>query len=163
MTHPALKNVPFWVGVAALLAFVTFFVWRVRAMPRYAIPPPSAVGRIEVVWFYDGHIETKPFEVAKEGWPTLWSALMPAQYDASPRNWQVVADLDIHGKDGVSWRLNLYNTFDDAVGAFSVGPTSELRERTYYRGGNSSELMHVLLEARKSLDGHGGTGPKGPG
>jgi hypothetical protein len=157
MPRPALKNVPFWLGITALVVFVTVFVWRVRGTPRYAVPPPSAVDTIDVAWFYDSQTETGPFTLAKEQWPSLWSALMPVQYEPSPKTWQVLADLEIVEKNGDSWRLHLYNTVDDTVGAFSVGPTKELQERTYYRGGNSSELMHILQEARKSLEGHGET------
>ena len=84
------------------------------------------------------------YEVAKEHWPAVWQAMLPASRDWFPSKWVVVGGLKLTLKNGGGYIISLYSVPD--TGAFSAGTTFE--GRTYYRGGNSKQLMQALERAK---------------
>jgi hypothetical protein len=121
----------------------------------YSLPPLSEIKGMKVLHFCDFHqtkprveiaVEEKPeIEVAKEDWKDIYDALSPSDYDPHPATWMYLATIEIEAKNRKRYRLDLYNLFDDPIGAFSIGPTFE--RRTYRRGGNSAQLIRSLEKA----------------
>jgi hypothetical protein len=84
------------------------------------------------------------FQVPPEHWDLILAALLPAQQDDHPAKWESFGALDVKRSGGASDHINLFVTGTDP-GAFSIG-------RTYYRGGNSTDLAKAVTKAFKETE-----------
>ena len=129
-------------------AFVSFVccVWLFIRSHDTRLPLPEAedVRSIEAS-FYDREKHEKiEFEVPREHWSLILSALLPARKDDSPKKWAGLGRLNFKLANGDSYLVSMYR-LNHETGAFSAGPTIE--NRIYYRGGNSRDLEKALAEA----------------
>ena len=140
----------FQYSLAALLVLVTICAiimgcWQWLRGPIHSLPQPDDVLGMKVLWFFDGHRDWPGIEVSQKHWNDIFAALSPSEYDRSPSNWQVLAEIEIHTKQNEDFWLGAYNLAPEPIGAFSIGRTH--MERTYRRGGNSARLKEALEKA----------------
>jgi hypothetical protein len=126
------------VFIASILA-----VWFLPR-PSYTFPPTSDIASIEAKIYYLDE-KTRTVEVPRSLYDELFLALSPSSYDIFPAKWQVLGQLEVRTKNGMSIHISLYD-LKDPVGAFSAGASFE--SRSYYRGGNSTHVKSVLERAR---------------
>lgn len=97
--------------------------------------------------------EERVFEVPNGHWKLIFAALSPANRDKAPASWESIGRLEIVMKDGGPFHVSLYSV-GKGPGAFAAGNT--FRERVYYRGGKSDDLVKALRAAYKaSMDESG--------
>jgi hypothetical protein len=134
-----------WLGVFLFL-LIGLGVVRLRAPlgPESNPMPPLH----EIASFEDGLLDSKlgdvRFEVPRDHWEKIFGAMQPARDDREPAKWVFFADLKLTLKDGKEFKADLYK-LSDPVGAFSCGETRD--HWTYYRGGNSMDLMNAVNAA----------------
>jgi hypothetical protein len=150
--RPRLNRIPpVWIiaTVGILICGVCLF-FRTRDT-RPSLPDAADIRSLNAS-FYDREKNAKvEFEVPREHWNAIYSALQPAQRDGNPAKWAGMGELEFKLASGDSYLVSLYSLDDSEPGAFSAGPTFE--SRVYYRGGNSSDLERALADASKSADG----------
>lgn len=87
---------------------------------------------------------TVEFAATAADWKAIRTALLPAEADPNPANWEWIATVKIVLKDDKPFRVELY-TPSKAPGAFAAGAT--YKQRIYYRGGDTKEMVKALAEA----------------
>ncbi len=151
--RPRLNRIPpVWIiATVGILICGVWLFFRTRDT-RPSLPDAADIRRLNAI-FYDREKGAKvAFQVPREHWNAIFSALQPAQRDDNPAKWVGLGELEFKLACGDSYLVSLYSLEDSEPGAFSAGPTWE--SRVYYRGGNSSELERALAEASKSADGN---------
>ena len=149
--RPGLNRIP-PVWIIATVGILICGLWLFfRTRDTRPLLPDAADIRSLNASFYDREKgATVAFQVPREHWKAIFSALQPAQRDGNPAKWVGLGELEFKLASGDSYLVWLYNLADSEPGAFSAGPTFE--SRVYYRGGNSSDLERALAEASKSAD-----------
>jgi hypothetical protein len=139
-----LRTIPLVIVVAIVVIITAIMVLR-WCFRRDPLPPLADIESMKVLQFCDFGRERPVIEVPESCWNAVLAALSPYKCDPRPAKWQVLADLEIQTKNKHSYRVNLYQTHDDPVGAFASGPSFE--SRVYYRGGNTAQLKKAIDKA----------------
>ena len=108
------------------------------------LPKVSEIKSMRVTRYYTSNESDITFDVPRDHWESILSALKPAEYDPDPAKWESLADLHVDKSDGTKFFIDLYS-IRNPPGAFSAGPTHE--SRVYYRGGDSHALEAALKDA----------------
>jgi hypothetical protein len=109
------------------------------------LPFPSEVQSMTFSFYDSRRNQHVVFSVAPKDVPTMFTTLIPAIRDLTPKKWVVLGELEITCKDGRKIRVALYRTYD-VIGAFSVNPEdpsgNSMYGRRYFRGGmdNATEM-----------------------
>jgi len=133
-------------SIAAFILSILIYA-AVAGCPRGAgvpLPDRADISAMAVTQWVRNTRHMPDFDVPEDCWDEILAALSPAEYERFPKKWEILGQLQIETKSGGTWCVGLYRT-DDAVGAFSSGPTFE--DRRYYRGGNSKRLAQALEKA----------------
>ena len=146
------RTPPVWIiATAGILICGVWLFFRSRDT-RPSLPDAADIRSLNAI-LYDREKDAKgAFQVPREHWNAILSALQPAQRDGNPAKWAGLGELEFKLASGGSYIVWLYSLDDSEPGAFSAGPTFE--SRVYYRGGNSSDLERALAEASKSANGN---------
>lgn len=91
--------------------------------------------------------DTVKFQAKPEDWSAIRATLTPAKRDPNPSSWEGLGTVHLIKKDGQPLNVYLYAP-SKPPGAFSAGKT--LKQRVYYRGGNTKKLIKVLDKAYKA-------------
>ena len=151
--RPKLNSIPpVWIiATVGILICGVWLFFRTHGT-RPSLPGAADIRSLNAS-FYDREKDAKvTFQVPREHWNAIFSALQPAQRDHNPAKWVGLGELEFKLVSGGSYLVWMYSLADREPGAFSAGPTFE--SRVYYRGGNSSDLERALAEASKSADGN---------
>jgi hypothetical protein len=136
----------------AILLILICAIW-LAVRPRDTrphLPDAAEVRSIEASYYNREQNAQVEFQVPREHWNSIFSGLRPAQRVVDPDKWPGLGRLELKLVNGESYFISLYNP-SHLSGAFSAGPTWD--SRTYYQGGNSSDLEQALAEAFKSTEG----------
>ncbi len=139
--------------IGATLVILISGVWILARSgdTRPRLPDVEDVRSIEAS-FYDREQRTNvTFQVPREHWNAIFSALLPARRADDAAKWPGLGRLQFKLANGDSYLVSLYNPSSE-VGAFSAGPTFE--RRVYYGGGNSRDLEQALTEAFRATAGN---------
>ncbi len=134
--------------VSVLLCSLPFACLSACTAGKDPNPLPS-VDEIKTVnaQFYSSQLGKQiEFDVPKEHWQGLFSALLPAKKDNDPAKWESLGKLSMTLNDGKPFHVSLYAT-SNGPGAFAAGPS--FKERVYYRGGETAKLQEALSAAWK--------------
>ena len=117
----------------------------------YRFPDPREVDSVEVRSASgDNESDLPNFNLSKGSWSRILSCLTPWELDPHPAKWASIGYLKIRTKQGEECCVELYDTHTATIGAFSAGPNFE--SRTYFRGGNSSQLRARLRRLMPSQE-----------
>ncbi|MCA9069605.1 MAG: hypothetical protein KDA84_11810 [Planctomycetaceae bacterium] len=110
-------------------------------------PLPSAKEIQAITIEYDHPKEDAvTFQAKTEDWSAIRATLTPAKRDPNPSKWESLGTVHLTKKDGQKVHVYLY-TPSTPPGAFSEA--ASLKQRLYYRGGNTKKLIKVLDQAYK--------------
>ncbi len=109
-----------------------------------SLPKTSDLRTMRAVYHDFKAGEEREFEVPRGHWKLIFAALSPANRDKAPASWESLGRLEIVKKGGDPFHVSLY-AVGKGPGAFAAGKT--FRERVYYRGGKSDDLVKALRAA----------------
>ena len=106
--------------------------------------PKAEQVRSITIEFEDSGQKTVKFKGTVDDWSAIRSKLLPAKRDDNPASWEGMGKIQIIKTDGKPFLVHLY-TPSKGPGAFSAG--ASLKQRVYYRGGDTTALRKALEDA----------------
>ena len=144
------RRVYVWAAVAVVGVGAVAWLGRGLGWGRAAADPLPTDDEVErvvaTVPVGDGGKKVR-FDLPAGYWARVRAALSPATRDRDPAKWVGLGSLDVTRRDGQIVHVALYRS-PEPPGAFAAGPT--FQDRVYYRGGDSDELLRVLVEAHQA-------------
>lgn len=154
---------PAWITVGLLVGFgLTISLLSVICAPRerahrvvtspesgYQFPPLAGISEMYAGYAFPSGCTQ--FAVPLQYWGEILDALSPSESDDDPPPWTVLGGLEMKIQNGDRVVVQLYSTGDETTGAFSAGPTFELRG--HFRGGNTRRLQAALVKAYEAFLG----------
>jgi hypothetical protein len=108
------------------------------------LPEAGDIQAMTAAYRDDERNESREFQVPREHWRPILSALLPADRDPRPANWESLGSLEVIKRDGAPLHMSLF-AVGKGPGAFATGTTPD--RRVYYRGGKTVDLVRSLRAA----------------
>ena len=119
------------------------------ALMRNPLPPQLDTTKIDATFYHLKLRKEVSFQIPQKLWRNVTLPLLPAEVDPKPAKWESIGTLTIQSKTEGPVVVGLYAP-SKGRGAFSVR-LEGVKEKVYYRGGNSKALMEQLKEAYSSV------------